>query len=576
MRRKRTTVTTALWLGLVLAGASLAGQSGPAAEAPPGLPEANQKLQAGDAAGAAKVLEGLTAREPANAEAWRLLGVANLRLKNLDQAEAAFRKALQAAPDLHLAMYGLAGVAARRGNSDAAFEWLSKVKATRKMDMTFMQVDPNLESLKADPRFARLQPAPEEFADPFVEKVKILREWDGEAVNDQFGWIARSIGDVDGDRVNDVVTSAPTKDIGGARAGRVYAYSGKTGKLLWSADGTPGDRLGLGIEGAGDVNRDGVPDVIASAPDAGKAYVYSGRDGRILLTLTAEDKGDSFGRHVSGAGDVNGDGHADVIVGAPGNNAGGKGAGRAYVYSGKDGRLILTLTGEREGDAFGSTVAGFSDGKRMLLLVGAPNAGPRKTGRVYVYDALSAKPKFVVESDEKGSALGQMFVSVPGDLDGDGFPDIYASDWSHNAKGNSTGRVYLHSGSTGRLLRTLTGETAGEGFGIGTAGAGDVNGDGFDDLIIGSWQFAGAAPSGGRAALFSGKDGSVLKTYTCKVPGDTFGFDAVGIGDVDGDGVIDLLVTSAWSGIHGYHSGRVFIISSGVERPARPARPGKP
>ncbi|HKF42036.1 MAG TPA: FG-GAP-like repeat-containing protein, partial [Thermoanaerobaculia bacterium] len=462
------------------------------------------------------------------------------------------------------------------GDADRAFEWLSKVKATRKMDITFIQVDPNLESLRADPRFPKLLPAPEEFADPFVEPAKIVREWDGEAVNDQFGWIARPIGDVDGDGIPDVVTSAPTKEVGGARAGRVYVYSTRTGKLLWAADGGPGDQLGLGVEGAGDVNRDGVPDVIAGAPGAGKAYVYSGRDGRVLLTLTAESKDDNFGRHVSSAGDVDGDGYADVFVGAPGNNAGGKGAGRAYVYSGKDGHKLATFTGEREGDAFGSTVAGFSDGKRRLLLVGAPGAGPGKTGRVYVYSDLSGKPKFVIESDEKGNALGAMFVSVPGDLDGDGFPDVYASDWSHNAKGRSTGRVYLHSGKSGKRLFTLTGETAGEGFGIGTAGAGDVNGDGFDDLVIGSWQYAGAAASGGRVSLYSGKDGSLLKTWTGKIPGETLGFDAVGIGDVDGDGTLDLLVTSAWSGIHGYRSGRVFIISSGVERPARPVRPGKP
>ena len=111
---------------------------------------------------------------------------------------------------------------------------------------------------------------------------------------------------------------------------------------------------------------------------------------------------------------------------------------------------------------------------------------------------------------------------------------------------------------------TLTGETAGEGFGIGPANAGDVNHDGHDDLIVGSWQYGAVTASGGRAYLYSGKDGALLRTYTGRIPGETFGFDAVGVGDIDGDGTIDFLITSAWSGIHGFHSGRMFVISSGV------------
>src|SRR6185436_3444929 len=243
-----------------------------------------------------------------------------------------------------------------------------------------------------------------------------------------------------------------------------------------------------------------------------------------------------------------------------------KDAGRAYLYSGKDGKKLATWTGEREGDAFGSTLAGYTSGKTTFIMIGAPAAGPNKTGRVYVYDGLGAKPRFILESDATGAALGYMFMSIPGDLDGDGVVDLYATDFGNRAKGPSTGRAYAASGKTGARLLTLTGETQGEAFGIGPSTAGDVDGDGRPDLIIGAWQYAGAAVSGGRAYLFSGKDGKLLKTYTCRIPGDTFGFDAVGMGDTDRDGTLDFLITSAWSGIKGNHSGRVLLISSGVQK----------
>src|SRR5262249_31767246 len=160
---------------------------------------------------------------------------------------------------------------------------------------------------------------------PFVEPVTIVREWDGEAANDQFGWIARNIGDVDGDGVPDVVTSAPSRN---KDAGRVYVYSTKSGRLLWKVDGAARGELGRGGEGAGDTNGAGIPDVIAGAPGRGAAYIYSGSDGHVLQTFSAEHKSDLFGRHVAGVGDIDGDGFSDVIVGAPGNAASGNGAGR--------------------------------------------------------------------------------------------------------------------------------------------------------------------------------------------------------------------------------------------------------
>ena len=438
--------------------------------------------------------------------------------------------------------------------------------------MTQIQVDDDLKPLASDPRFAALLPKPEDFANPFVasENVRLLREWDGETTGDQFGWIARSLGDVDGDGVADFVTSAPGWAGTGKDAGRVYVYSTKTGKLLWKVDGAAAEELGTGVELAGDANKDGVPDVVAGAPGGGKAYIYSGRDGRVLQTLTAEAKTDTFGRHVTSAGDVNHDGYDDVLIGAPVERRRRQGRRPRVRLLGQGRPQAHDLDGRARGRQLRL------DRRRLHARQGRrsswsalPPPGPNKTGRVYVYDGLAEKPRFVLESDATGTAFGYMFMSIPGDLDGDGVPDLYATDFANTAKGPSTGRAYAFSGKTGRNLFTFTGETAGEGFGIGPGPAGDVDGDGRPDLVIGAWQYAGAAVSGGRTYLYSGKDGKLLKTYTCRIPGDTFGFDAVGMGDTDGDGTVDLLITSAWSGIKGNHSGRVLLISSGVANPAK-------
>jgi tetratricopeptide (TPR) repeat protein len=566
---------TAWVAALALAANGVLAMPALAANSPalaPRLAQAVQALQSGEWAKAAAMLEPVTKNNPGDAAAWRALATAYQNLKDYDGAIAAFRRALNIEPDSPKVFYSLGDCYAAKSDREAALAWFERARASRRYDMTQLTVDPAVAGLRGDARLRALLPLPADFAQPFVEPVKIIREWRGEAANDQFGWIARSIGDVDGDGIGDFVTSAPTHGAGGSNAGRIYVYSTRSGKLLWFADGSSNDQLGTGVEAAGDTNGDGIPDVVASGPGAsGVAFIYSGRDGRVLRSFKSNNADEAFGNHIAAAGDFNHDGFADVIIGAPGKEGQRKIAGNAYVYSGKDGALLATLKGERRGDAFGSTVAGYSNaGGERFVVIGAPGAGAQHHGRVYVYSRELSKPRFIIDADASGNALGLMFVAVSGDIDGDGVSDIVASDWSNSAKGPSTGRIYVHSGKTGRRLLTLTGETAGEGFGTSPSIAGDVDGDGRADLIVGAWQYGKAAVSGGRAYLFSGRDGRLLRTYTDRIPGDTLGFDAVGIGDVDGDGTVDFLITAAWSGVNGFHSGRVFIISSGVARSRRP------
>lgn len=538
------------------------GAQPPVTSTPPEVGIAQAALRAGLADSAIRVLEGFFNRNPDATAGWLLLGNAYQQQGDLEKALGAFRKVTVPPPARLQATFSIASIHARRDAADSALAVLERLKASGAFDMELAAAAPAFANLRSHPRFIAAQFQPADFARPFVEPVRVIHEWVGETKGDQFSWIARGIGDVDGDKVTDIVTSAPTYGAAGQSVGRgrVYVYSGRSGKLLWQRTGEAGETLGIGLEGAGDVNRDGIGDVVAGAPGSGRAWVFSGADGATLHSLQGT-AAESFGNSSAGAGDLDGDGHADIIVGAPASNVKGQGSGRAYVYSGRSGALLATMDGERAGDGFGSIVAGDKWGRGTPLIVGAPRGGTRQAGKVYVFRGMSVAPHLTFESDSTGAALGAMFASLVGDIDGDGVPDVYATDFVNRARGAATGRVYVRSGATGLELRTLTGENPGDGFGIGSADVGDVNKDGHDDLLIGAWQYSAVAASGGKVYLFSGRDGTLLQAITGRIPGETLGFDATGVGDVDGDGVIDLLVTSTWSNVKGFRSGRMFVIS---------------
>ncbi|MFT5050134.1 MAG: hypothetical protein ACI8QZ_001529 [Chlamydiales bacterium] len=528
----------------------------------PDLAGGRALLRSGAFEDAEELLREIVDGDDSNDAAWMLLGQALRAQERFDEALEGFERASETQTLAGRAGFFAGCMYAQLGDFETARARIEKAVAAGFQDRPLLTQVPELEELRKDPRLLALIPPLLEGAAAFAEEPRILHTFIGEAPGDQFGWVARPVGDLDGDGVTDFASTSPTYAGG---KGRVYVYSAKSGELLFTLDGRSGWNLGMSVAGEVDINGDGTPDVLAGAPAPagapGHAIVASGRDGSILFEVTASEMGDGFGTKVCGIQDLNGDGCDELVVSAMRADAEGQDSGRVYVYSGKDAGLMFQIDGPAAGDLFGSSADATHSGDHNLLIVGAMGTSGGGRALVYRCDEDGAELHFTIDPDETGTNLGQYFATVLGDVDGDGTPDLYASDWNNAAKGPATGRVYVHSGANGDRLLTITGQVAGEGFGTSAAVCGDVNGDGSADLAIGAWQHSSGAPSGGKVYLHSGKDGSLLSAWTSLQAGDTLGFDAVGLGDVDGDGAADYLLTSAWSAVRGPRTGRVFVVA---------------
>src|SRR5262249_29846894 len=138
--------------------------------------------------------------------------------------------------------------------------------------------------------------------------------------------------------------------------------------------------------------------------------------------------------------------------------------------------------------------------------------------------------------------FGDFYVHASDDLDGDGVPDIYVADFQDTRLGDGTGRAYVFSGAGQEKIRIFNGEVAGDSFGAGRP-VHDINGDGVPDYIISANLSDAGAVDGGKTYLFSGKTGKILRTFTGTEAGREVGFDALPLGDVNGDGRTDWLLT---------------------------------
>src|SRR3954452_15380349 len=388
----------------------------------------------------------------------------------------------------------------------------------------------------------------------FVEpEVQVIQQFSGTQAGATFGWAVSGVAGSPNKHVQNALIGEPFNGPN-LDQGSAHLYSSRTGQLIRRFDGGRGDWLGFSVADAGDVNGDHASDILVGAPGGGTAggpgYVdlYSGLTGQLLHRFVGEATGDSFGWSVSTAGDVNGDKHPDVLVGASAYNSGAN-AGRAYIYSGSTYVLLRTLTGDAVGDQFGSGAASVGDvnGDHVAdQVIGASSARasdgvPR--GKAYVYSGKSGERLFTINASPKGHSFGSFFVAGVGDINGDDVPDIYAADYADSTNGLDAGRAAVYSGRNGTELLAWTG-SAGSGMGPGRS-AGDVNGDGRPDLVVGSYTASDGADQAGKVQVFSGRTGALLRTITSKMAGENLGFDAVGIGDANDDDAPDLLVSAA-------------------------------
>ena len=183
-------------------------------------------------------------------------------------------------------------------------------------------------------------------------------------------------------------------------------YSGATGQVIHTFTGAvPGGQAGSRVSKAGDVNADGRDDVMVGSPfesgpmSSGRVVVYSGMDGSVLYDLTGTLDDSNFGSGLAGPGDLNGDGHADLVIAASGATVNGISGGAVYVYSGADGSILYTFSGDNDGDSMGESVGdgGDVDGDGVGdFLLGVPRSDENGifSGHVRVISGASGTELF--------------------------------------------------------------------------------------------------------------------------------------------------------------------------------------
>ena len=415
--------------------------------------------------------------------------------------------------------------------------------------------------------------------------------YESNVANDQVGACVSTAGDVNGDGYADVILYAGRLPFGFYTLDYASAYYGSsTGLPLtpnWKqTDSVVYSYFGSQVATAGDINGDGISDVIIGAfnysvPNPqeqyeGAAFVYNGSPDGLSSTAanwSAEmnQAGAGFGRSVSTAGDINGDGYSDVIVGAYTFDNGQINEGRAFVYQGTANGLSLSANWTAEinqaGAGFGISVStagdvngdGYSD-----VIVGSAtfSDGQSNEGGAFIYygssSGLSLSANHILEVNQADAWFGNS-VSTAGDVNGDGFSDVIVGAQQFDNGDSNEGKVFVYFGSsigpTSSFNWTAEGNQIDAKFGTCVSSAGDVNGDGFSDVIVGASGFDNGQLNEGGTFLYFGSALGLSSNYDWTFESNQLngqlGMGVSTAGDINGDGYSDVIV-----GAYSYSNGQ--------------------